>query len=210
LPENLSEEHLPFAYRSESRRFGEALLKIAVDAQKEQLSAYISRENIQSFHHGRGWLTIREEGAEESTLDKHGIELEINYESIVSNDVQRLFDFVGSFVNGFTQQMVEKMFSIVSDACDKSGNVVKGSDHASNAEAFLAILKKVEFSVNENGQVEMPQLHMPPGEAKKWLDELNAQGPEFVEEVEKIKREKALAAIEKEKARLSKYKSIGR
>lgn len=151
---------------------------------------------------------VREEGTEESTLGQAGVELAIKYESIVDNDIQRLFEFINSFVEGFSSQVVAKMFETISDACDKTGNVVKQSDHASKADSFLAMLRTIEFAVDENGEVVLPQLHIHPDGAKALFDELNSQGEEFNNEVVRIKQEKAMAAIEKEKARLSKYKGI--
>lgn len=198
----------PFPFRNESKLFGDSLLKVAQDSHRQQISQYVSKGNMQSFHHGKGWLTVREDETEESTLGQAGVDLAIKYSSIIDNDIQSLFDFVSNFVEGFTSQVVSQMFQTISDACDKSGNVVKQSDYSSKAEAFLEMLKTIEFSVNENGQVELPQLHVGPDGAKALMDELNEQDDEFHEEVERIKKEKSEAAIEKEKARLSKYKAI--
>jgi hypothetical protein len=41
---------------------------------------------------------------------------------------------------------------------------------------------------------------------KKMLEDLNAQGPEFREEVERIKREKGAEALRRERERLDKYR----
>ncbi|RFC35769.1 MAG: hypothetical protein DID90_2727554269 [Candidatus Nitrotoga sp. LAW] len=198
----------PFPYRKESKLFGDALLKLAHDSHRNQISQYVSNENVQSLHHGRGWLTVRENGTEETTLGEASVELKVDYTSIANNDIQTLFKFISDFVEGFTSQIVAKMFKTLSDACDKSGNVVKQSDHTSKAAAFLATLKTIEFSVNENGEVELPQLHIPPDGAQAFFDELNSQGEEFNNEVAIIKKEKSAAAIEKERSRLSKYKAI--
>jgi hypothetical protein len=191
----------PFPFRNESKIFGDSLLKVAQDAHRKQISQYVSKENMQSFHHGRGWLTIREDKTEESTLGQAGVELAIEYSSIIDNNIS-------NFIEGFTSQVVRQMFETISDACDKSGNVVKQSDYSSKAEAFLKMLKTIEFSVNENGQVVLPQLHIGPEGAQAFIDELNGQSEEFHKEVERIKKEKSEAAIEKEKARLSKYWAI--
>lgn len=198
----------PFPYRKESQLFGEALLKLAQASHKQQISQYVSKENMHHLHHGKGWLTVREDETEESTLGEVGVDLEIDYISILNNDIQRLFEFVSNFVEGFTSQAVKNMFETISDTCEKSGNVVKQSDHISKAETFLAMLKTIEFTVNENGQVVLPQVYIGPDGAKALMDELNAQGEEFNNEVERIKKEKSAAAIEKEKTRLSKYKGI--
>jgi hypothetical protein len=38
------------------------------------------------------------------------------------------------------------------------------------------------------------------------FDDMNSQGPEFREKVERIKREKGLAALQREQARRDKYR----
>jgi hypothetical protein len=123
----------PFPFKNESQIFGESLLKLAQDAHRQQISQYVSKDNMQSFHHGRGWLTVRENGTEESTLGQAGVELAIEYSNIIENNIQSLFDFVSNFVEGFTSQVVRQMFETISEACDKSGNVVKQSDYSSKA-----------------------------------------------------------------------------
>jgi hypothetical protein len=198
----------PFPFKNESQIFGESLLKLAQDTHRQQISQYVSKDNMQSFHHGRGWLTVCEKETNESPLSQAGVELAIEYSNIIENNIQSLFDFVNKFVDGFTSQVVRRMFETINEACNKSGNVVKQSDHSSKAEAFLQMLKTIEFSVNENGQVELPSLHVGPDQAQVLIDELNKQDEEFHKEVERIKKEKAVAAIEKEKARLSKYQAI--
>ena len=207
-PKRIKAVLTPFPFRNESYLFGASLLKVAQDSHRQQISQYVSKGNMQSFHHGRGWLTVRENETEESTLGQAGVDLVIKYSSIIDNDIKSLFDFASNFVEGFTSQVVSQLFQTISDTCDKSGNVVKQSDYSSKAEAFLGMLNIIEFSVNENGKVELPQLHVGPDEEKALLDELNEQGNEFHKEVERIMKEKSEAAIEKEKARLSKYKAI--
>ena len=207
-PKRIKAVLTPFPFRNESYLFGASLLKVAQDSHRQQISQYVSKGNMQSFRHGRGWLTVRENETEESTLGQVGVDLVIKYLSIIDNDIKSLFEFVSNFVEGFTSQVISQMFQAISDACDKSGNVVKQSDYSSKAEAFLEMLNTIEFSVNENGQVELPHLHVGPDEGKALIDELNEQGNEFHKEVERIMKEKSEAAIEKEKARLSKYKAI--
>ena len=100
------------------------------------------------------------------------------------------------------------MYKTISESCDKVGNTVNQNEHASQAEAFLEMLKRVDFSVNENGQVELPQIHVGTISAEPLMQALESQGEEFHAEVERIKQEKAEAALKKEKERLNKYKGV--
>ncbi|MEE2730552.1 MAG: hypothetical protein VYA55_06985 [Pseudomonadota bacterium] len=199
---------MPFSYKTESKEFGKALLEMAVRAHREQISQYVSKDNMHSFQHGSSWLTVREDGTEESSFKETGVELSIGYEDLIKNDINQFFQFLNTFIEGFTSQTMQGMFQTISESCDKIGNTVNQKEYASQAEAFLEMLKKVEFSVNENGQVELPQIHVGTGAAEHLMQSLEAQGDEFHAEVERIKQEKSEAALKKEKERLNKYKGI--
>ena len=199
---------MPFSYKSESKEFGKSLLEVAVRAHREKISQYVSKDNMHSFQHGRSWLTVREDGTEESSFKEAGVELSIGYEDLIRNDINQFFQFLNTFIEGFTSQTMQGMFRTISESCDKVGNTVNQKEHASQAEAFLEMLKKVEFSVNKNGQVELPQIHVGPGAAEPLMQSLEAQDEEFHAEVERIKQEKSEAALKKEKVRLNRYKGI--
>lgn len=199
---------MPFSYKSESKEFGKALLKMAVRAHREKISQYVSKDNMHSFQHGRSWLTVREDGTEESSFKEAGVELSIGYEYLIKNDINQFFQFLNTFIEGFTSQTMQGIFQTISESCDRIGNTVNQKEHASQAEAFLEVLKKVEFSVNENGQVELPQIHVGTDAAEPLMQSLEAQDEEFRAEVERITREKSEAALKKEKERLNRYKGI--
>ena len=75
----------------------------------------------------------------------------------------------------------------------------------SPAEAFLAALEMIEFGIDENGEVSLPQFHMGREGFEKTMADLEAQGPEFTERVDKVKAEKSERAREREKERLAKF-----
>lgn len=197
-----------FSYKTESKEFGKALLKMAVRAHREKISQYVSKDNMHSFKHGGGWLTVREDGTEESSFKKTGVELSMDYEDIIKNDINQFFKFINNFIEGFSSQTVQGIFQTISESCDKIGNTVNQKEYSSSAEAFLEMLKKVEFSVNKNGQVDLPQIHVGADAANPLMKSLKEQGEEFQREVERIKNEKSEAAIKKERERLNKYKGV--
>lgn len=181
---------------------------MAVRAHREQISRYVSKDNMHSFQHGRSWLTVREDGTEESSLKETGVELSIGYEDLIKNDMKQFFQFLNTFIGGFTSQTMQGMYQTISESCDKIGNTVDQKEYASQAEAFLEMLKKVEFSVNENGQVELPQIYVGADSAESLRQSLDAQDEKFHAELERIKQEKSAAALIKEKERLNKYIGI--
>lgn len=204
------EHHLPFPYRSESEAFGKALFDMAVRAHRERISQYVNKENMHIFQHGRNYLTVREDGTEESSFKEVGVELSIKYEDIINNDINQLFKFIGDFIEGLTSQAMQGMFQKISETCDKVGHTINQNEYTSQAEALLEMLRKIEFTVDENGKVALPQIHIAPDNAKYLIQSLQEQSDEFHAEIEKIKIDKSEAAINKEMHRLNRYKGINK
>ncbi len=199
---------MPFSYKAESKEFGKALLEMAVREHREKISQHISKENMHSFQHGGHWLTVRGDGTEESSFKEAGVELIVGYEDLIKNDINQLFQSTKTLVEGFTSQTVQGMLQTITEICDEVENTVNQKEYACPAEAFLETLKKVEFSVNENGQVELPNIHIGTDAAEILMQSLEAQDEEFRSECERIKQEKSEAALKKEKVRLNRYKGI--
>ena len=200
--------NIPFNYNEESKLFFNAIIEISSKSHKDQMFTYISEDNVHKLYHGKGWGRINAEGEDRSVLKPISVSLSVEKESIIKNDISKMFDFMSEFTKSFTSQVVGNMFSSVSEACDKTGNIVKQSDCKSQADMFLESLKKVEFSVDENGKVKLPSLHMGSDTVDSFMKEIEAQPPEFMEEVELIQKQKTDIALECEKIRLSKFKSI--
>jgi hypothetical protein len=199
---------LPFSYKSESSAFGKVLLELVVKIHRSRLTQYVSQENMHSFQHGKSWLIVRDEGTEESSFKEAGVDISVEYQDILSNDINNFFKFLNDFVEGFTTQTVQQLYQMIDRTCEDFGNTVDRKSHTSHADAFLEALRRVEFGVNVSGQVEMPQLHVGKGFAEILKQSLEAQSDEFHAEVEKIKMEKSQAAIDREKARRNKFKGV--
>lgn len=197
-----------FRFKNESKEFGESLLKYVMKLQKQELSKIILEQNMQQFHHGMKWSIPRNDGIENSGLKKIGVEIKIDYERVRNNDAQQLFDLIREFVSGFTSQFSKSMYEEVSKSCEQVGNVVNKSLEMTNAESFIAMLEKIEFSVNEDGVVEMPSLHVSKEFEEKLKNDKELQCSEFTAKVKKIRDQKVLEAKERELIRKNKFKGL--
>jgi hypothetical protein len=68
------------------------------------------------------------------------------------------------------------------------------------------MLKKVEFGVDREGNVCLPEMHVAPDMAEKIVNELKSQPPEYSAEVERLKAERSEQALQKEAERKAKFK----
>ena len=104
-------------------------------------------------------------------------------------------------------QFARSIYSVVGAAAERVGNVVSNKETGSTAQSFLAMLKKIEFGVDRDGNVSLPQVHVGPDMAEKMINELQSQPPEFGEEVERVKAQRSEQALQKEAERKAKFKT---
>lgn len=102
-------------------------------------------------------------------------------------------------------QFQASLYQTISQSTEKSGNTVVATPEHSLAESFLAAIEKIEFGIDENGEVSLPQIHMGREAFEKTLASLEAQGPEFTARLEQVKAEKSERARLRENERIAKF-----
>jgi hypothetical protein len=190
----------------ESAEFQSALNQSLARHVQDSLSHMVAPENKLRLHHGRSWGGGEESGSAEGTLRQTSAQTAVPFEAVLKNDVAALPRFITALADTIISEMKQSIYATVSAASDHAGNVVSVKAAGSPAQAFLQMLKTIEFGVNSNGEVSLPAMHVSPEAGKKMLEDLNAQGPEFKAEVERIKREKSAEALRREQERLDKYR----
>ncbi|MBB4215250.1 hypothetical protein FHT79_002419 [Rhizobium sp. BK212] len=196
----------PFKYRSRIREFNEAFTRqVAAELQKRR-DELISPRNAQKFSHGRMWKTKpTEHGDEAGEMQAHSFELLSRFDDVVNHNLAKFVEARTRMVEGLMAQFQASLYQTISQSTEKSGNTVVMGPDRSPAEAFLAALEMIEFGIDENGEVSLPQFHMGREGFEKTMADLEAQGPEFTERVDKVKAEKSERAREREKERLAKF-----
>ncbi|MGR8925280.1 hypothetical protein ACU8MB_16200 [Rhizobium leguminosarum] len=196
----------PFRYRSRNREFNEAFTgQVASELQKRR-DELISPRNAQKFSHGRMWKTKpTEHGDDAGEMQAHSFELLSRFDDTVNHDLSKLVGAKHRLVEGMTGQFRASLYQTISQSTEKSGNTVFVSPDQSPAEAFLAALEMIEFGIDENGEVSLPQIHMGRESMDKTIADLEAQGPEFNARLEQVKAEKSELARQRESERLSRF-----
>jgi hypothetical protein len=197
---------IPAPTLRESAEFQSALNQFLARYVQDSLSHMVAPENKLRLHHGRGWGGGEGSGSSEGSFKLSSAETSVPFETVVTNDVAALPRFVAALAESIASGMKKNIYAAVSAASERTGNVVSAKSAGSPAQVFLQMLQTIEFGVNSKGEVSLPAMHVSPEMGKKMLDDLNAQGPEFKEEVERIKREKSAEALRREQERLDKYR----
>lgn len=207
---SLKERSPPFPFAQEIEECYGTINKMISRELRELSCSVLSTNNMLAFSHGKIWKNSWPSAPDDQgEMEDHSVEAIIPVEDIVRNDLQLIDRFVNRFVRGINDQFMQNMYSKISDTADKAGNVVSGKDYESFAETFLESIKRLEFSVGDDGEVSLPQLHVTPELFEKMRKDLLGQGSEFESEVAKITSEKIQAAKDREAERLEKFLDPG-
>jgi hypothetical protein len=142
-------------------------------------------------------------------MKEHSAEAETKFEDLVNNNLRVLPELLSRLNEELRKQLHTTMYETISNACERTGNVVDAKTKASLEEAFLEMLEKIEFSVGRDGSVSMPQMHMGPDAFKKFTEMAARETPEFAAKVEEIKGRKVREAHEREAARRQRFVRYG-
>lgn len=198
--------HIPFSHHEESKIFSESLQNFIAKENNKRMSTYQSAENTYILHHGNSFSSIVDN---ESDLSKHSVNIEFDYSDIRLYRIEQFYIFLNTIIEEMSSQMIRTLYQTLSDTCDKTGNVIDNVQNVmSNAEAFLEMLRKVEFGVDKYGNVIMPQIHLHPSQSDKFIKELEAQDETYKNLIEEIKKEKTKQAIQKENDRLLRFEGV--
>jgi hypothetical protein len=168
-----------------------------------ELDKMIAPENRYKLTHGVSWGAPTDGGPDR--FERATGQTSMNLAALANQEL----DAVGAILSSLSEQMnaaiIGGLYETVSEAADKVGNVVSSRQQGSAANAFLEMLRKLEFGVDRQGRVSFPSLHVHPEAGAKLLAELQAQGPDFHEEVRRVQKEKVESALAREQERLGKY-----
>lgn len=197
----------PFPNRAESnafmRSFGEAVGRLVKEEQKK----YISPQNIHAFSHGIEWQSHNSTSPDEvSSLKQFQHEFVIESDDVIARNTDLIFEKENELARAMNTSFTRELFSTVSAACDSSGNVVTGKGKGF-AESFLEMIEQVEFGVNRKGEPVLPSIHLGTEAFEKFLKDPLFQDPDFKRKVDQVKTKKIDSARERERERLSRFKS---
>lgn len=195
-----------FEMRREAQGFDQSLAEIIRSVRRGGVEDMVSEQNVQRFTHGRRWNHRSNPHTVDGEMQTLSAEGSTPFAGIVEGDLTLIPRMINSIAAQMTAAQMRMLYDTLSKSCDENGQTVSAAE-LGNAAAFLAMLRKIEFGVDRDGNVSMPQIHAAPGTAKAMMAELEAQPPEFQAEVERIKAEKSKEALERERLRLSRFRS---
>jgi hypothetical protein len=194
----------PFPFDTESREVMQSFNKEVTRRLREAQESLVDSNNMQRFTHGRTWQSHQShdpDGVSELTTHKH--QISVKFEDVILGRIATVPDTLNELFQAMYESFARSLYKTVSDACDQSGNVVNASDGM--AKAFLDMLEKIEFSVDRNGTVSLPQIHVGPGGIELFQSNAEMNSPEFKAASEEIIKRKSIEALDRESERKAKF-----
>lgn len=208
LEKRVSSRVCCFVDDDEIHGFDNAYMRMMRELHKRQTSMYIKEDNVLHYQHGANWIRSAREGHEGPQMQTFSTEWSMPFQSIVDHDLSLIESGLWNAVNELSAQFAESIYHVVGAAAERVGNVVSNTETGSTAKSFLEMLKRIEFGVDRDGNVSLPEMHVGSNMAEKLINELKSQPPEFSEEVERVKAERSNLALQKEAERKAKFRAV--
>jgi hypothetical protein len=198
-----------FSYAQGAQAFNTAFTRAIVQIHKRAMAQYLLPENTQRFRHGGAWRDAGNPEAFVGQPQMHSAYLETRFDDIVDNNLEVIERSLRSITESLHQQFAKMIYSNISAVCEASGNTVDTKAEGSIEAAFIAMLEKIEFAVDRDGNISMPEFHVSPETGQKMLDALKNAPPGYQERVEALKARKTAEALAREAERRAKFVEYG-
>lgn len=197
-----------FSFPERTDQFDEALTRLIQILTREKRAKFMPPENVMNYSHGTKWVATSSDSSDkEEEMKVHTTETMISMQDVREHNLAALPSFTTDIVKQMHQSMQKMIYQTISDSCDKTGNSIIAKDYETTADAFLATLKKIEFGVDREGKVSLPEFHVGTGFFEAVKKEVESKGEDFKKEVDKVIQEKSEAALEREKQRIARFKT---
>ncbi|MDC7675551.1 hypothetical protein [Asticcacaulis machinosus] len=203
-----SHPRLYYAFGREQHAFAKTFAKCMNNLHQEIASEVIGQDNLQNYQHGGSSFHPASPNLPRSELKESSAIMETKFEDIIGQNLALLPQALQHLHDAMTRNFYEMLFSGVTASCDRVGNTVSALDYANNAEAMLDALRKVEFSVDRNGKVTLPEILVGPGSAEPMRRDLDNQPQSFRDEWDAVIKEKSGSALAREVERRQRFKGL--
>lgn len=159
---------------------------------------------IKSFRvlHGGGFRYEKDEKELHSPIHKVATEVVYKYDEIINFDLEsfcnRLYDMAIDRIG----QLQRMMYEGIKETTELSGNTIDARGSKFNPDFLLEMLEKIEISFDENGEPNLPQLHVAP-ETFKQIKNLDYTPEHKKRQNEIIEKKKKLWYAKKRYRKLS-------
>jgi hypothetical protein len=203
-PERSSSERVPFPAIAASRAFMTSVTQLVREQVAERVEGVISQQNTLSFVHGGSFSTMP--GAEPGHFQEFSYPVKFPLDAIRGSRATVLLDLTAELSENIAESQIKRLYEVVLDGAKSVGNAIPATPGRPIAEQFLEMAERVDYSVGEDGTVQVPSLHLHPTVANRIIPELHAQEAQYADRMEDIRIRKTAEALERERVRVSRFR----
>ncbi|MCT8951462.1 hypothetical protein MN546_03205 [Pseudomonas lundensis] len=196
----------PFPFYTEAKLVMEAFMKATGERLDQARRQVGGGDNVQRFSHGGSWQSHHSyapDRVDQMQTIEH--ETRLRVEDIMEGQLQVIERTAEEISSSMADSYAKAFYQMLSDTCEESGNFIDGSA-GSLGEQILKAIEQVEYSVDRNGQVSLPEFRMHPDLAKHLHSDPSLRDPVLLAKAEEIKALKTAQALAGEAARKSKFR----
>jgi hypothetical protein len=204
--ENIDPRIYCFERHEEDREFEASMASLMARMQDRSRKIFISEHNVLRMNHGANWVHSAREPDPGNTMHTISAEWMIPFKGIAENDLGLIAQTILPINEEMERQFARNMYGVIGAGAEKVGNVVNAKQTDSFSQSMLEMFRKIEFGVDRDGNVSMPQIHVGPDMYERIVNEMQNVPAEFTAEIEQVKAEKIQLALDRETERKAKFK----
>src|SRR5665213_462510 len=144
-----TKQKLPFVAEKDSDLFFRQVILLLIREFDTRRKKYVPTENFQIFYHGKGWSFQRHEkdGYKPQTgeLGLMSNSCLVEFDRIIAHDPSVVSDFIRKTADTMESQLFQKLLDTMGRAAKESGNEISIPKGGSFADAFLEMVKGIEY-----------------------------------------------------------------
>ena len=195
-----------FERRQGCKAFAEAYLTFARKLLEVERTKLVPISSAQRFFHGSTHVTHFEQQPRNIEMSVHSVEMRTAFNDIASGNDTIIAGSLSRMVESISHQFKVSFYQTINDTCDEHGNTIQASRDTPLEAQIKDMLEKVEFAVDREGNVQLPQIHASPEMAERLLRLENEESPE----IEALIARKSEAALVREEDRKRRFKDYGK
>ena len=197
----------PFPFDAQAELVMKAFMKATGERLDQARRQVGGSDEVQRFSHGGSWQSHHSYAPDRvDQMQRIEHETRLCFEDIMEGRLDVIERTVDEISNSMADSFAKAFYQMISDTCEESGNVIDGST-GSLGQQMLKAIEQVEYLVDRDGQVSLPEFRMHPSLAKRLHSDPSLREPALLARVEEVKKLKIAQALAEEGARRSKFRS---
>lgn len=197
----------PFPFDAQAELVMKAFMKATGERLDQARRQVGGSDEVQRFSHGGSWQSHHSYAPDRvDQMQRIEHETRLCFEDIMEGRLDVIERTVDEISNSMADSFAKAFYQMISDTCEESGNVIDGST-GSLGEQMLKAIEQVEYLVDRDGQVSLPEFRMHPSLVKRLHSDPSLQEPALLARVEEVKKLKIAQALAEEAARKFKFRS---